>query len=99
MQLGEVIFGGPGSGLYGMLAYAIVAVLLASLMVGRAPEYLGKRIETFELKMAMVVMLTAPLLVLVEPAISVLCAVGRGATGNPGRTVLRDPVRLLFCGQ
>jgi K+-transporting ATPase ATPase A chain len=84
MQLGEVIFGGPGSGLYAMLMYALIAVFVASLMIGRAPEYLGKRIEAFELKMASMVILIAPLLALVATAASVLLAGGRSATGNPG---------------
>jgi potassium-transporting ATPase potassium-binding subunit len=84
MQLGEVIFGGPGSGLYAMLMYAVIAVFVASLMIGRAPEYLGKRIEAFELKMASLVILIAPLLALVETAISVLCAAGRSGPSNPG---------------
>jgi K+-transporting ATPase ATPase A chain len=84
MQLGEVIFGGPGSGLYGMLMYAVIAVFVASLMIGRAPEYLGKRIEAFELKMASMVILIAPMLALAETAISVLFEAGRSGTGNPG---------------
>jgi K+-transporting ATPase ATPase A chain len=84
MQLGEVIFGGPGSGLYGMLMYAIVAVFVASLMIGRAPEYLGKKIEAYELKMASIVILIAPLLALVATAVSVVLDAGRSATGNPG---------------
>jgi K+-transporting ATPase ATPase A chain len=84
MQLGEVIFGGPGSGLYGMLMYALLAVFIASLMIGRAPEYLGKTIDAFELKMALMVILIAPMLVLVETAISVLCVAGRTGLGNPG---------------
>jgi len=84
MQLGEVVFGGPGSGLYGMLLYAVIAVFIASLMVGRAPEYLGKTIEAFEVKLASMAILTPPFLVLVGTAISVSCAAGRGAVGNPG---------------
>jgi len=84
MQLGEVIFGGPGSGLYGMLMYAVIAVFVASLMIGRAPEYLGKKIEAFELKMASMVILIAPLLALVETAISVLLEAGRSGPSNPG---------------
>jgi K+-transporting ATPase ATPase A chain len=84
MQLGEVIFGGPGSGLYGMLMYAVIAVFVASLMIGRAPEYLGKRIEAFELKMASLVILIAPMLALVETAISVVVEAGRRGPGNPG---------------
>jgi K+-transporting ATPase ATPase A chain len=84
IQLGEVIFGAPGSGLYGMLVYAIIGVFLASLMIGRAPEFLGKRIEAFELKMASIVILAAPLLVLTGTAISVLCETGIRGVGNPG---------------
>lgn len=72
MQLGEVIFGGVGSGLYGMLMFAIVAVFVAGLMVGRTPEYLGKKIEAFEMKMASLTILIPPLLVLIGTAIAVL---------------------------
>ena len=64
IQLGEVVFGGVGSGLYGMLVFAIVAVFIAGLMVGRTPEYLGKKIEAFEMKMASIAILIPPLLVL-----------------------------------
>ena len=71
MQLGEVIFGGVGSGLYGMLMFAIVAVFVAGLMVGRTPEYLGKKIEAYEMKMASLVILIPPLVVLVGTAIAV----------------------------
>ena len=63
MQLGEVVFGGVGSGLYGMLAFVLLTVFLAGLMVGRTPEYLGKKIEPFEMKMAVVVCLTTPVAV------------------------------------
>ena len=72
MQLGEVIFGGVGSGLYGMLIFAIIAVFVAGLMVGRTPEYLGKKIEAFEMKMAAIVILMPPLVVLGGTAIAVL---------------------------
>ena len=72
MQLGEVIFGGVGSGLYGMLMFAIVAVFVAGLMVGRTPEYLGKKIEAFEMKMASLVILIPPLVVLIGTAIAVV---------------------------
>ena len=72
MQLGEVVFGGVGSGLYGMLMFAIVAVFVAGLMVGRTPEYLGKKIEAFEMKMASLVILIPPLVVLVGTAIAVV---------------------------
>jgi potassium-transporting ATPase potassium-binding subunit len=72
MQLGEVIFGGVGSGLYGMLMFAIVAVFVAGLMVGRTPEYLGKKIEAFEMKMASLTILIPPLVVLIGTAIAVM---------------------------
>jgi K+-transporting ATPase ATPase A chain len=72
MQLGEVVYGGVGSGLYGMLVFAIVAVFVAGLMVGRTPEYLGKKIEAYEMKMAALVVLIPPMLVLVGTAVAVL---------------------------
>ncbi|HSW30118.1 MAG TPA: potassium-transporting ATPase subunit KdpA [Longimicrobiales bacterium] len=72
MQLGEVIFGGVGSGLYGMLIFAIVAVFVAGLMVGRTPEYLGKKIEPFEMKMASLAILVPPAVVLVATALTVV---------------------------
>jgi K+-transporting ATPase ATPase A chain len=84
MQLGEVIFGGPGSGLYGMLIYAVIAVFLCSLMIGRAPEYLGKSFEAFELKMAAIVLLASPLLALLATAVAVLTKAGLAGVGNPG---------------
>jgi K+-transporting ATPase ATPase A chain len=84
MQLGEVIYGGVGSGLYGMLVYAIVAVFIAGLMVGRTPEYLGKKIEAFEMKMASIVILTPPLLSLGGTAIAVMLDAGRASIFNPG---------------
>jgi potassium-transporting ATPase potassium-binding subunit len=71
MQLGEVVFGGVGSGLYGMLVFAIIAVFVAGLMVGRTPEYLGKKIEAFEMKMAALVILIPPMVVLVGTAVAV----------------------------
>ena len=84
MQLGEVIFGGVGSGLYGMLVFATVAVFIAGLMIGRTPEYLGKKIEAFEIKMAAIIILIPPFLVLIGTAISVLVEPGRAAVANPG---------------
>ncbi|HEY1685750.1 MAG TPA: potassium-transporting ATPase subunit KdpA [Tepidisphaeraceae bacterium] len=84
IQLGEVVFGGVGSGLYGMLVFAIIAVFVAGLMVGRTPEYLGKKIEAFEMKMASVVILIPPALVKIGAAIAVSTAVGASATSNPG---------------
>lgn len=83
MQLGEVVFGGVGSGLYGMLMFVIVAVFVAGLMVGRAPEYLGKKIEPFEMKMAMVCVLVPCAIVLVGTAVAVLIPEGY-TTSNPG---------------
>jgi len=84
MQLGEVIFGGVGSGLYGMLMFAIVAVFVAGLMIGRTPEYLGKKIEAFEVKMAAVAILVPPLVVLLGAAIAVVVAPGVAGIANPG---------------
>ncbi len=84
MQLGEVIFGGVGCGLYGMLAFAIVAVFIAGLMVGRTPEYLGKKIEAFEMKMASLVVLIPCALVLIGTAVGVLSASGVAGIANPG---------------
>jgi K+-transporting ATPase ATPase A chain len=84
MQLGEVIFGGIGSGLYGMLAFAVVAVFIAGLMVGRTPEYLGKKIEAYEMKMASLVVLIPCALVVVGTAIAVLAPSGVGSIANPG---------------
>jgi potassium-transporting ATPase potassium-binding subunit len=84
MQLGEVIFGGVGSGLYGMLAFAIITVFVAGLMVGRTPEYLGKKIEAYEMKMASLVILFPPLVVLVGTAIAVVTPGGLVTpTGTP----------------
>jgi potassium-transporting ATPase potassium-binding subunit len=82
MQMGEVIFGGVGSGLYGMLIFAIIAVFIAGLMVGRTPEYLGKKIEAFEMKMASIVILVMPLTVLIGTAIGVLTAGGLATIYN-----------------
>jgi potassium-transporting ATPase potassium-binding subunit len=79
IQLGEVVFGGVGSGLYGMLAFAIIAVFIGGLMVGRTPEYLGKKIEAFEMKMAAIVILIPPMAVLVTTAIAVSVALGDAA--------------------
>ena len=84
MQLGEVVFGGVGSGLYGMLVFAIMAVFLAGLMIGRTPEYLGKKIESFEIKMVSVAILVTPLLVLAGTAISVMVIDGKAGILNPG---------------
>jgi K+-transporting ATPase ATPase A chain len=84
MMLGEIIFGGVGSGLYGMLLMVIVAVFIAGLMVGRTPEYLGKKIEAKEVKMAMLAILILPLSMLVWPAISVLLSFGLSSMQDHG---------------
>ncbi len=84
MQLGEVIYGGVGSGLYGMIVFALVGVFIAGLMVGRTPEYLGKKIEAFEIKMASVAILVPPLVVLVGTAVAVAVEPGRAGIANPG---------------
>ena len=84
MQLSEVIFGGVGSGLYGMLIYVIIAVFVAGLMVGRTPEYLGKKIESYEMKMASLAILVPPLLVLVCTALAVVTEAGKAGPPNPG---------------
>ena len=84
MQLGEVIFGGVGSGLYGMLVFAIVTVFIAGLMVGRTPEYLGKKVEAFEVKMASLALLAPAVMVLLGTAIAVVMEPGRAGIGNPG---------------
>jgi potassium-transporting ATPase potassium-binding subunit len=84
IQLGEVIFGGVGSGLYGMLVFAMLAVFIAGLMIGRTPEYLGKKIEVHEMKMVSIAILVTPLLVLLGSAIAVLAEPGRAGIGNPG---------------
>jgi K+-transporting ATPase ATPase A chain len=84
MQLGEVVYGGVGSGLYGMLAFVIIAVFVAGLMIGRTPEYLGKKIEAFEMKMASLIVLIPVLLVLFGTGIAVLTPEGRSAVFNPG---------------
>jgi K+-transporting ATPase ATPase A chain len=83
MQVGEVIFGGAGSGLYGMLVYVIIAVFVAGLMIGRTPEYLGKKIGAFEVEMASIVILVPPLLVLGGTAVAVLVEAGKAGVANP----------------
>jgi K+-transporting ATPase ATPase A chain len=84
MQLGEVVFGGVGSGLYGMLAFVIVAVFIAGLMVGRTPEYIGKKIEAFEVKMAALVILIPCCFVLLGTAIASITDTGVASISNPG---------------
>ena len=84
IQLGEVIYGGVGSGLYGMLMFAIIAVFVAGLMVGRTPEYLGKKIEAYEMKMSSLVILITPALVLIGTSVGVVTAAGKAGIANPG---------------
>ena len=84
MQLGEVVFGGAGSGLYGMLMFAIVAVFIAGLMVGRTPEYLGKKVEAFEVKMASIVLLVPCITVLLGTAVAVTVPAATASVANPG---------------
>jgi K+-transporting ATPase ATPase A chain len=84
IQLGEVIYGGVGSGLYGMLAFVIIAVFVAGLMIGRTPEYLGKKIETFEMKMASLMVLIPVVIVLFGTAVAVTISAGKAAVYNPG---------------
>ena len=84
MQLGEVVFGGTGTGLYGMLVFAILAVFISGLMIGRTPEYLGKKIEAHEMKLTSMAILVTPILVLTGTAIAVLADAGRAGVANPG---------------
>jgi K+-transporting ATPase ATPase A chain len=84
IQLGEVVFGGVGSGLYGMLIFAIMAVFIAGLMIGRTPEYIGKKIQSFEMKMTSIVILVTPFLVLVGTAAAVTLEQGKAGIFNPG---------------
>ena len=84
MQLGEVVFGGVGTGLYGMLVFAMLAVFIAGLMIGRTPEYLGKKIEAHEMKLTSIAILVTPIVVLACTAVAVLTGAGRAGIGNPG---------------
>ena len=84
MQLGEVVFGGVGTGLYSILIFAIIGVFIAGLMIGRTPEYLGKKIEAFEMKMSSIAILVMPFIVLLGTAIAVSTADGKAGVANPG---------------
>jgi K+-transporting ATPase ATPase A chain len=84
MQLGEVAPGGVGTGVYSILIFAILGVFIAGLMIGRTPEYLGKKIEAFEMKMASVFILTTPFAVLIGTAVAVMTVAGKAGVGNPG---------------
>lgn len=83
IQLGEIIYGGVGSGLYGMLAFVIIAVFVSGLMVGRTPEYLGKKIEAYEMKMASIVILIPVMVVLIGTAVALMTEAGRATIFNP----------------
>ena len=83
MQLGEVVFGGVGTGLYSMLIFALIGVFIAGLMIGRTPEYLGKKIEAFEIKMSSIAILVMPFIVLVGTAVAVSLTAGQAAVANP----------------
>ena len=95
IELGEVVFGGVGSGLYGMVIFAIMAVFIAGLMIGRTPEYLGKKIQSFEMKMTSIVILVTPFLVLVGTAIAVMTPQGRLGIFNPGAHGLSEILYAL----
>lgn len=84
MMLGEVVFGGAGTGLYSMLIFAVVGVFIAGLMIGRTPEYLGKKIESFEMKMSSISILVMPFIVLMGTAVAVSVASGQAGVANPG---------------
>jgi K+-transporting ATPase ATPase A chain len=98
MQLGEVIVGGVGAGFYGILLFVIIAIFVAGLMVGRTPEYLGKKIEAKEMKMAMLAILCLPLTMLTFTAIASVLPTGVASIGTPARTASRKsstPIRRL----
>ena len=100
MMLGEVSPGGVGSGLYGMLVFALLAVFIAGLMVGRTPEYLGKKIQAAEMKLVVLYLLIVPVLVLVLSAASVLLRSAKASILNPGpHGLTRDHLRLRLAGQ
>lgn len=98
MMLGEVIFGGVGCGLYGMLAFAVLAVFIAGLMVGRTPEYLGKKIEPFEMKMAVLCCLATPIVILVFSGIAVLVPSTMDSLNNPGAHGLSEVLYTYSSG-
>jgi potassium-transporting ATPase potassium-binding subunit len=98
MHLGEVVFGGVGSGLYGMLVFVIVAVFVAGLLVGRTPEYLGHKIEAYEMKMASLLILIMPITVLILTALAVVTTAGKATIFNPGAHGFSE-VLYLFTSQ
>lgn len=84
MMFGEVVFGGAGSGLYGMLVFAVLGVFIAGLMIGRTPEYLGKKIQSHDMKMVSIAILVTPLVVLLGTALAVSSGAGTAGIANPG---------------
>jgi K+-transporting ATPase ATPase A chain len=98
IMLSEVIFGGVGAGMYGMLIYIVLAVFIAGLMVGRTPEYLGKKIEAYDVKMAMLVVLVFPLVILVFTAISSVNGFGTSSIANPGPHGLSEMLYAFTSG-
>jgi len=98
IMLSEVIFGGVGAGMYGMLIYIVIAVFIAGLMVGRTPEYLGKKIEAYDVKMAMLVVLVFPLLILAFTAISSVNGFGTAGILNPGPHGLSEMLYAFTSG-
>jgi len=98
IMLSEVIFGGVGAGMYGMLIYIVLAVFIAGLMVGRTPEYLGKKIEAYDVKMAMLVVLVFPLVILVFTGISVVHGFGTSSIANPGPHGLSEMLYAFTSG-
>jgi potassium-transporting ATPase potassium-binding subunit len=98
IMLSEVIFGGVGAGMYGMLIYIVLAVFIAGLMVGRTPEYLGKKIEAYDVKMAMLVVLIFPLVILAFSAISAVRPFGTSSIANPGPHGLTEMIYAFTSG-
>jgi K+-transporting ATPase ATPase A chain len=84
MQLGEVVYGGVGTGIYSILIFAIIGVFIAGLMIGRTPEYIGKKIEAFEMKMSSIAILVMPFIVLLGTAVAVSVTAGQAGVANPG---------------
>jgi K+-transporting ATPase ATPase A chain len=97
-MLSEVIFGGVGSGMYGILVYIVLAVFIAGLMVGRTPEYLGKKIEAYDVKMAMLVSLVFPLIILTLTGISMVHGFGTSSVSNPGPHGLTEILYAFVSG-
>src|SRR4029079_11405080 len=96
--LGEVIFGGVGAGLYGILVYAVIAIFIAGLMVGRTPEYVGKKIEAYDVKMAMLTLLVIPLVILSLTGVSLVIGDGLNAIWNPGPHGLSEMLYAFTSG-